>query len=105
MSMSTTSKKASESNSPVPSPKLNTSGQGKNILNDLDIIQCDDGYIFNPYNQENREITLSEVQSILSSYGIPTQLNNFPHTVKTFTPKLLNISPPPTPFNPSVIIF
>ena len=77
MSTSTTSKKASESNSPVPSPKLNTAGQGKNILNDLDIIQCDDGYIFNPYNQENREITLSEVQSILSSYGIPTQLNNF----------------------------
>ena len=67
--------------SPSNSPKLNRSQtqptQGKNILNDMDIIQCDDGYIFNPYNQENREITLSEVQSILSSYGIPTQLNNF----------------------------
>ena len=75
--MSTAAKKTSEPNSPVPSPKLNTAGQGKNILNDMDIIQCDDGYVFNPYNQENREITLNEVQSILSSYGIPTQLNNF----------------------------
>ena len=75
--MSTASKKTSESNSPVSSPKLNTAGQGKNILNDMDIIQCDDGYVFNPYNHENREITLNEVQSILSSYGIPTQLNNF----------------------------
>jgi len=71
--------KVSEPSSSPNSPKLNTSqpAQGKNILNDMDIIQCDDGYIFNPYNQENREITLSEVQSILSSYGIPTQLNNF----------------------------
>ena len=80
--MTTPSKKVTESNSPdnSPSPKLSTSissGQGKNILNDMDIIQCDEGYIFNPYNQENREITLNEVQSILSSYGIPTQLNNF----------------------------
>ena len=69
--------------SPSNSPKLNTTQapqppqQGKNILNDMDIIQCEDGYIFNPYNHENREITLSEVQSILSSYGIPTSLNNF----------------------------
>ena len=77
--MSILAKKTSEPNSPVPSPKLNTTvqSQGKNILNDMDIIQCDDGYVFNPYNQENREITLNEVQSILSSYGIPTQLNNF----------------------------
>ena len=59
--MSILAKKTSEPNSPVPSPKLNTTvqSQGKNILNDMDIIQCDDGYVFNPYNQENREITLN----------------------------------------------
>lgn len=76
--MSTAAKKTADSdpNSPSQSPKLNTS-QGKNILNDMDIVQCDEGYIFNPYNHENREITLNEVQSILSSYGIPTTLNNY----------------------------
>jgi dsRNA-specific ribonuclease len=58
------------------SPKLNTT-DSKNILNDSDIIPCEDGYIFNPYNPENREITLNEVQSILSSYGIPSSLHNF----------------------------
>ena len=68
-----------QQDSPPMSPKLNTlqPSQGKNILNDMDIIQCDEGYIFNPYNHENREITLNEVQSILSQYGIPTSLNNF----------------------------
>lgn len=37
--------------SPASSPKLNSTGsaiQGKNILNDMDIIQCEEGYIFNP---------------------------------------------------------
>ena len=29
------------------------------------------GLIFNPYNPENREITLSEIQSILTAYGVP----------------------------------
>jgi dsRNA-specific ribonuclease len=58
------------------SPKLNQS-ESKNILNDLDITPYEDGYIFNPYNPENREITLNEVQSILSLYGIPTTLHNF----------------------------
>ena len=60
----------------MSSPKLNTN-ESKNILNDSDIIPCEDGYIFNPYNPENREITFNEVQSILSSYGIPASLHNF----------------------------
>ena len=30
------------------------------------------GLIFNPYNEQNVEITLSEVQSILQRYGVPT---------------------------------
>ena len=31
----------------------------------------DGGLIFNPYNPENCEITLSEIQSILTAYGVP----------------------------------
>ena len=31
----------------------------------------DGGLIFNPYNPENREITLSQIQSILTAYGVP----------------------------------
>jgi dsRNA-specific ribonuclease len=64
------------SSSELSSPKLNTN-ESKNILNDSDIIPCEDGYIFNPYNPENREITLNEVQFILSSYGIPSTPHNF----------------------------
>lgn len=37
-----------------------------------EFIPCEDGgLIFNPYNPENCEITLNEVQSILTKYGIP----------------------------------
>jgi len=50
---------------------------GKNILNDDDIIPSNDGFIFNPYNTENIQITLNDVQSILSSNGIPSKLFNF----------------------------
>ena len=32
---------------------------------------------FNPYNPNNIEITLNDVQSILNTYGIPTKLFNF----------------------------
>ena len=49
----------------------------KNILNDDDIIKLEDEtLIFNPYNSLNTEITLNEVQSILSKYGIPPEVNN-----------------------------
>ena len=52
---------------------------GKNILNDTDIILAEDGhgYIFNPYNSANIEIRLNDVQSILSTYGVPSNLYNF----------------------------
>jgi ribonuclease-3 len=48
----------------------------KNILNDDDIIKSDEGLIFNPYNPLNVEITLNDVQSILSHYGIPPIVHN-----------------------------
>jgi len=36
--------------------------------------QC---YIFNPYNSQNCEITLNDIQCILSKYGVPPLVNNF----------------------------
>ena len=44
----------------------------KTILHDDDVVRGEDGLIFNPYNPSNIEITLSEVQSILLKYGLPT---------------------------------
>jgi dsRNA-specific ribonuclease len=38
---------------------------------DDDLIKTEDGLVFNPYNPVNIKITLSEVQSILSKYGLP----------------------------------
>jgi len=38
---------------------------------DDDLIKTEDGLIFNPYNSLNAKITLSEVQFILSKYGLP----------------------------------
>ena len=43
---------------------------------DDDIIKSDEGLIFNPYNSLNIEITLSEVQSILTRYGLPPIVSN-----------------------------
>ena len=44
----------------------------KTLLHDDDVVRGEDGLIFNPYNSSNIEITLSEVQSILLKYGLPT---------------------------------
>jgi dsRNA-specific ribonuclease len=49
----------------------------KDIMRDDDVIKTDEGLIFNPYNSLNIKITLNEVQSILSSYGIPAPLHNY----------------------------
>ena len=48
----------------------------KEIIRDDDIIRTDEGLVFNPYNSLNIKITLSEVQSILSKYGLPTTIDN-----------------------------
>ena len=69
----------------------------KNINNDDDIIKTEDGLVFNPYNPFNKKITLSEVQSILSKYDIPTEVFNvqlyqraFVHRSYTKRPHLEN---------------
>jgi dsRNA-specific ribonuclease len=49
----------------------------KQILNDEDIFRSEEGLIFNPYNSLNCEITLNDVQSILTHYGLPNNVTNF----------------------------
>ena len=48
----------------------------KEINRDDDIIKTEEGLVFNPYNPQNIKITLSDVQSILSKYGIPPKVFN-----------------------------
>lgn len=49
----------------------------KKIANDDDIVKTDNGMmIFNPFNDINKEITLNDVQSILTEYGLPPLINN-----------------------------
>ena len=45
-----------------------------------DLINTEEGLIFNPFNSLNKEITLSTVQSILSKYGI----NSEPHNINLY---------------------
>ena len=70
----------------------------KLLMHDDDIIKTDEGLVFNPYNPLNVKITLSEVQSILTKYGIPPIVNNialyeraFVHRSYTKRPNFKNI--------------
>jgi dsRNA-specific ribonuclease len=71
---------------------------GKNIYNDDDIIRVeDDKYVFNPYNSENVEVSIDDIEKILAKYGVPSQVHNielykraFVHRSYTRRPKLLN---------------
>jgi dsRNA-specific ribonuclease len=75
-----------------------SASSGKNIYNDDDIVRVEDGkYVFNPYNTENIEVTVADVESILAKYGVPSQVHNlelyrraFVHRSYTKRPKLLN---------------
>ena len=68
------------------------------ISHDDDLIKTDDGLVFNPYNSNNVEITLSQVQFILTKYGVPGKVNNmalykraFVHKSYTKRPQMYNI--------------
>jgi dsRNA-specific ribonuclease len=75
-----------------------SSRTGKNIYNDDDIIRVDeDRYVFNPYNTENVEVTLADIEAILVKYGVPSQVHNlelykraFVNKSYTKRPKALN---------------
>ncbi len=69
----------------------------KQYNNDDDIISTQEGLIFNPYNNLNKEITLNEVQNILTRYGLPGKVENlnlyqraFVHRSYTKRPQLEN---------------
>ena len=46
------------------------------ITNDDDIINNGEQFIFNPFNSNNKEITVKNIQEILRQYGLPTDINN-----------------------------
>ena len=48
----------------------------KSIQQDGDVTKCGDKLVFNPFNTDNVEITLNDVQSILKRYGINAPVNN-----------------------------
>lgn len=48
----------------------------KSIQQDGDVIKCGDKLVFNPFNPDNVEITLNDVQSILKKYGINAPVHN-----------------------------
>jgi dsRNA-specific ribonuclease len=65
---------------------------------DDDLIKTEDGLVFNPYNPLNVKITLSEVQSILSKYGLPSTVRKlelyqraFVHRSYTKRPQYENV--------------
>ena len=69
----------------------------KMIKQDIDIIASDEGLIFNPYNAQNIEINVSDVENILSKYGVPSKVHNinlykraFVHKSYVKLPYLLN---------------
>jgi len=68
------------------------------LSHDDDLIKTEEGLIFNPFNPLNVKITLCEVQSILSKYGLPSNVDNlalyeraFVHRSYTKRPNFENI--------------
>ena len=82
----------------------------KLIQQDEDIVDSENGLIFNPYNPINKYITKNNLETILSKYGIYEKINNyelykraFIHKSYTKRPFLenqnLNITVMEKPFN------
>ena len=70
----------------------------KQILNDDDVARQNDTLVFNPFNPLNREITLVDVQGILTEYGVPGIVHNldlykraFVHRSYTRRPHIDNV--------------
>ena len=54
---------------------------------DEDIINTEDGLLFNPFNSLNVEITLNDVQSILAKYNLPITIHNLSLYKRAFVHK------------------
>ena len=70
----------------------------KQLLNDDDVTKTNETLVFNPYNPLNKEIKLSDVQGILTNYGLPGKVFNlelyqraFVHRSYTKRPHLENL--------------
>ena len=48
----------------------------KALLQDGDMQRLGDGYLFNPFNHRNTEITLADVQDLLNRYGVSAKVSN-----------------------------
>ena len=48
----------------------------KKITQDDDVIKGDQGLVFDPYNSLNKEVSLEQVQSVLTKYGVPDKVHN-----------------------------
>ncbi len=48
----------------------------KSLLQDGDINKLDEQIVFNPYNEKNKEISISQIQHILRTYGVPDKIFN-----------------------------
>jgi dsRNA-specific ribonuclease len=48
----------------------------KSIMQDGDIHKEQEEMIFNPYNQNNREIKETDINNILKNYGVPDTVHN-----------------------------
>ena len=77
---------------------MNESEVNKSIAHDDDVVQQDDNLVFDPYNPNNVEITLNDVQSILNNYGITAKIHNidlykraFIHKSYTKRPNIENL--------------
>ena len=67
----------SDNESVKTTSSINSIDVKKAITQDGDINPTEENeMIFNPYNEDNVEITLSEVQSILTRYGVPGTIHN-----------------------------
>ncbi len=71
----------------------------KEILADGDVSKDDEELIFDPYNSNNKEITLKQINVILQKYGVPDKVHNlnlykraFVHKSYVKRPHLENIS-------------
>jgi dsRNA-specific ribonuclease len=57
------------------------------MYHDEDILNTEQGLVFNPYNPLNVEITLNDVQSILSKYKLPITVHNLKLYQRAFVHK------------------
>ena len=69
------------------------------MISEQELEHTEDGLVFDPFNPQNKEITLNDVQCILKTYGLPPKVNNlnlykraFVHTSYVKKPMTENIN-------------